>query len=45
MLAAGQVDVMPVVEPVLTNLGDKFRPVFKVQDYVPTMTQRTGVQP
>lgn len=42
MLAAGQIDVMPVVEPVLTNLGDKFRPVFKVQDYVPTMTQTVG---
>lgn len=42
MLAAGQIDVMPVVEPVLTNLGAKFRAVFKVADYVPTMTQTVG---
>ncbi|MBV9076091.1 MAG: ABC transporter substrate-binding protein [Methylobacteriaceae bacterium] len=42
MLSAGQIDVMPVVEPVLATLGDKFRPVFAAGDYLPSITQTVG---
>jgi len=42
MLSAGQIDVMPVVEPVLATLGPRFRVAFAYADFAPPLTQTVG---
>ncbi|MEQ9643262.1 MAG: ABC transporter substrate-binding protein [Alphaproteobacteria bacterium] len=42
LLGQGEIDTMPAIEPIVTQLAAKFRPVFAVGDFVPTMTQTVG---
>lgn len=42
MLSAGQIDVMPVIEPILTTLGPRFRVAFAYADHAPPLTQTIG---
>jgi len=39
LLGQGQIDIMPVIEPIATQLTGKFRPAFAFDDYVKSMTQ------
>lgn len=41
-LSQGAVDAAPIVEPLLTRSAGKFKPVFRVADLLPEMTQTVG---
>ena len=42
LLGQGEVDTMPAIEPIVTQLAAKFRPIFAVGDFIPTLTQTVG---
>lgn len=42
LLGQGEIDTMPAIEPIVTQLAAKFRPVFSVGDFIPKLTQTVG---
>lgn len=43
MLEEGGVVAAPIMDPIWARMEDRFRPVFKIADELPTMTQTVGV--